>query len=32
MGWSNEEDVYNPEHFKIMLQGWLKHRRELAAT
>ena len=27
--WSYEEDIYNPEHFKTMVVGWLKRRKEL---
>ena len=27
---SSEEDIYNPEHFKIMVKGWLDRRKELA--
>ena len=30
MRWSYEEDIYNPEHFKIMVKGWLDRRKELA--
>ena len=27
--WSFEEDIYNPDHFKTMVVGWLKLRKEL---
>ena len=27
--WSFEEDIYNPEHFKVMVVEWLKLRKEL---
>ena len=27
--WSYEEDIYNPEHFRTMVVGWLKRRKEL---
>jgi hypothetical protein len=27
MKWSFEEDIYNPEHFRTMIQGWLEARK-----
>ncbi len=29
MQWSFEEDIYNPEHFKEMVGGWLGRKKEL---
>ena len=31
MQWSYEEDIYNPEHFKAMVGGWMKRKREIEA-
>jgi SnoaL-like domain len=30
MKWSYEEDVYNPEHFKQMIRGWLERRKQVS--
>ena len=30
--WSYEEDVYNPEHFKTMIGGWLERKKKLDAS
>ncbi len=27
--WSYEEDIYNPEHFKTMVKGWLERKKSL---
>jgi hypothetical protein len=31
MQWSYEEDVYNPEHFKTMIKGWLEAKKRCEA-
>ena len=30
--WSYEEDIYNPEHFRTMIRGWLARKKELGET
>jgi len=30
MQWSYEEDIYNPEHFKEMIRGWLDRKKKIA--
>jgi hypothetical protein len=27
MRWSYEEDIYNPRHFQVMIQGWFEARK-----
>jgi hypothetical protein len=27
MKWSYEEDIYNPEHFKTMMEGWFEAKK-----
>jgi len=30
MQWSYEEDIYNPEHFKQMVRGWLERKKQIS--
>jgi len=29
--WSYEEDIYNPDHFKAMVRGWIERKKGIGA-